>query len=381
VPRVPQHLLVSRVSNQLTVKRHPTEYISDSAIVIKMLAAGVCGTDLAMIAGARVCRAEVLGHEGVGVVVSCPENSGVSVGARVIINPVHRKQPELVIGHSQDGVFREVFYLETTDAVQGGLLVECRKESIRSVELALAEPIASVLYSLELLREKKNAASLLIRGSGTIAVLAAKLWSTLGRSSAVLVSKSEEHAQWLRQACQWPENVRICSIEVGYAIAEAGARAGFDSAILCCSRYDAPRALHFLMDSVREHATVDLMAGFPAEYKEGRLSGVDLDRIRWNNICGVHSGPATTTVDQSTGKTLNLIGHRGTSERHIHQAVELMSRGTISLADLPHRLLTLNELPAAVSDMLPTNNRRNTKWIKAIVAFPQQDLGEVNGRG
>ena len=382
MPRVPEHLLVSRVADQLVVKRQSSEYIRDSAIVIKMLAAGVCGTDLAMIGGARSCRAEVLGHEGVGVVVSCPENSGVSKGARVIINPVHRKQPELVIGHSQDGVFSEVFCLETTDAVQGGLLVECRKEcSIRNADLALAEPIASVLYSFELLREKRNAASLLIRGSGTIGVLAAKMWSTFDGSSTVLVSKSEEHARWLRQACHWPENVRVCSIEGSHAIAEAGAIAGFDSAILCCSRHDAPQGLHFLMDSVRECATVDLMAGFPAEYKEGRLGGVALDRIRWNNICGLQSGPATSAVDQGTGKTLNLVGHRGTSERHILQAVELLSRGTISLADLPHRLLSLEELPAAVSDMLSTNTRHNTKWIKAIVAFPQKDFGEANGRG
>ena len=382
MPRVPEHLFVSRVSNLLAVKRQSSQYINDSAIVIRMLAAGVCGTDLAMIGGARPCRAEVLGHEGVGVVVSCPENGGVSKGARVIINPVHRTQPELVIGHSWGGVFREVFYLETTDAVQGGLLVECRKEClIRNADLALAEPIASVLYSFELLREKSNAASLLIRGSGTIGVLAAKLWPMFGGSNAVLVSKSEEHARWLRQACPWPENARISSIEATAAVAEAGSVSGFDSAILCSSRHDAPQGFQFLMDSVRESATVDLMAGFPSDYKESRLGGVDLDRIRWNNICGVQSGPATHATDQRTGKTLKLVGHRGTSERHILQAVELLSRGMISLADLPHRLLTLEELPAAVNEMLPTDTRRNTKWIKAIVTFPEADFGETHGRG
>jgi threonine dehydrogenase-like Zn-dependent dehydrogenase len=382
VPRVPEHLFVSRVSNKLDVKRQSSQYVNDSAIVIKMLAAGVCGTDLAMIGGARPCRAEVLGHEGVGVVVSCPENSGVAKGARVIINPVHRKQPELVIGHSRDGVFREVFCLETTDAVQGGLLVECRKEcSIGSEDLALAEPIASVLYSFELLRQNRSADSLLIRGSGTIGVLAATLWPTFGGSSAVLVSTSEEHARWLRHACHWPENVRITSTEASDAISRGTPGAGFDSAILCSSRHDAPQGFHFLMDSVGESARIDLMAGFPAEYREGRLGGVDLDRIRWNNICGVQSGSATTAIDRRTGKTLTLLGHRGTSERHILQAVELLSRRTISLANLPHRLLTLEELPAAVNEMLPADTRRNTKWIKAIVTFPQEDSGEAHGRG
>jgi 2-epi-valiolone-7-phosphate 1-reductase len=380
VPRVPEHLFVSRVSNQLTVKQQPSEYISDSAIVIKMLAAGVCGTDLAMIGGARPCRADVLGHEGVGIVASCPENSGVSRGARVIVNPVHRKQPEIVIGHSRNGVFREVFCLEAGDAVQGGLLVEHRKDSaIGNADLALAEPIASVLYSFELLREKRPGTSLLIRGSGTIGVLAAKLWSRFGGSNAVLVSKSEEHARWLRQTCNWPGSVQVCSIEASPAISGSGASAGFESAILCCSRHDAPEGFHFLMDSVEEFATIDLMAGFPAEYTEGKLGGINLDHIRWSNICGVQSRLATTAVDQRTGRTLNLVGHRGTSERHILQAVELLSRGVISLADLPHRLLTLEELPSAVEEMLPSGKRRNTKWIKAIVTFPHEGFGEAHG--
>ena len=381
MPRVPEHLFVSRVSNQLAVKRQPSHSISDSSIVIRMLAAGVCGTDLAMIGGARPCRAEVLGHEGVGIVLSCPKNSGIPEGARVIINPVHRKQPENVIGHSRDGIFREVFCLETSDAVDGGLLVECRNEfSIRNADLALAEPIASVLYSFELLRGKTKAPSLLIRGSGTIGVLAAKLWSMYDESSAVLVSNSEEHARRLRQTCTWPENVRVCSIEASHFISEDHTFPEFESAILCCSRRDAPRGFHFLMDSVKESATIDLMAGFPADYKEDRIGGVDVDRIRWNNICGVQSGsPATTAVDQRTGKVFNLIGHRGTSKHHILQAIELLSRGTISLADLPHRLLALKELPAAVDEMLPTGTRRNTKWIKAIVTFPQSDFGDTHG--
>lgn len=380
MPRVPEHWFVSRTSNHLALKRQPSENLSGSAIMIRMLAAGVCGTDLAMIGGARPCRAEVLGHEGVGVVVSSPQNSGLSKGERVIVNPVHRKKPEFVIGHSTDGIFREVFCLETSESLQGGLLVKCPGEcSIPNADLALAEPIASVLYSFELLRKNGNASSLLIRGSGTIGVLAAKLWSTVEGSTVVLVSSSEEHALWLRQACHFPHSVRVCSMEASHGLAQGGTSAGFDSAILCCSRRDACQGLHFLMDSVRENATIDLMAGFPVDYKEPRLGGIDLDPIRWNNICGAQNGPATTVLDQVSGRPLTLTGHRGTSERHILQAVDLLSRGTISLADFPHRLLTLAELPGAVSDMLPTHMRRNTKWIKAIVAFSQDDSGAANG--
>ena len=380
MPSVPEHLFTSYSSHQLAVKQQPSATLGESAIVIRMQATGVCGTDLAMLSGARSCRAQVLGHEGVGVVLSAPENSSVREGVRVIINPVHQKQPDLVIGHSRDGVFRELFWLDSNEAVQGGHLVECPNEClIASADLALAEPLASVLYSLELLRDKRDTSSLLIRGSGTVAILAAKVWSTFERCQAVLVSKSEAHAQWLRQATLWPANVTVETVEAMHIRIGSDLK-NFDSAILCCSREDAPDGFHFLMDSVSDSATIDLMAGFPPEFKEPRVGGVSLDRIRWNNICGVQSAPVTTVGDQSTKKTLKLVGHRGTSERHILQAVELLSRGAISLADVPHRQLTLRELPKAVSDML-SPDRHNMKWVKAIVTFPQEAFGEENGRG
>ncbi|MGA9896849.1 MAG: alcohol dehydrogenase catalytic domain-containing protein [Terriglobales bacterium] len=383
MPEVPQHSVVWRLPNQssLAVKLQTPEQISDSAIIIKMLSAAVCGTDLAILSGTRPGRAEILGHEGVGVVLYAPEQCGVSKGERVIINPVHHKRPEIVIGHSRDGVFRGLFWIDAADALDGRLLVSCPKECLlEDAELALAEPLASVLYSLELLREHCGTTPLLIRGSGTVGILAAKLWTTLTGSYAIVVSQSEEHARWLRDSTRWPANVRICcSADLTNVIGEGSSGLGPKAAILCCSRECATEGLRLLMDVAPEGATIDLMAGFPAEHREGRLGGVNLDAIRWNNICGVRSSPPAAFVDRSTGKTTYLVGHRGTAERHILHAIDLLSRRVISIADVPHRRLTLEELPGAVKQMLATETRHTTKWVKAVVVFPQQDGGELNG--
>ncbi len=351
----------------------PARTISDSAILIKMQAAGLCGTDIAMLSGSRQCVAEVLGHEGIGIVLSSPESAGLPKGTRVIVNPVHRSHPECVIGHSRDGVFRELFWLDSSEVQQSGFLVQCPNDSdLESIELALAEPVASVLYSLKLLRGKKHATSLLIRGSGTIAVLAAKLWATDPGSNAVLVSKSEAHARSLREVTPWPTNVEILSLEASDITA---ARHNFTSAILCCSREDAPEGLRFLMDTANDGVTIDLMAGFPADYKETRLDGVALDRIRWNNICGVQSGPPTLVLDQKTGKAFSFLGHRGTSERQILDAVELLSSRAISLADIPHRSVSLEELPTVVRDILSPTRLKNG-WVKAMIDFRQRGIGD-----
>src|SRR5437868_1421497 len=139
-----------------------------------MLAAGVCGTDLAILSGARPGQAEVLGHEGVGVVLHAPEGCGIAKGARVVINPVNRKRPQEVIGHSRDGLFREVFCIDAAEAADGNLLVSCPAECpLQDTELVLAEPLGSVLYSIELLRERCSSGLLIVRGSGTVGILAA----------------------------------------------------------------------------------------------------------------------------------------------------------------------------------------------------------------
>jgi 2-epi-valiolone-7-phosphate 1-reductase len=380
VPRVPEHSFVSRLSpqNNLTVKQQGPKSLDDSVILIKMLSAGVCGTDLAMLSGTRPVRADVLGHEGVGVVIHAPENCGIKEGTRVIVNPVHRMHPEVVIGHSCDGIFREVFWLDAAEVLAGGLLVTCPTQcSLGNTELVLAEPIGSVLYSLELLRQKCSDSTLLIRGSGTVGILAAKLWSHLTGSSAILVSSSEAHARWLRESTHWPANVRICcGTNLANAIRECSDGPGLAAAVLCCSRESAPEGLRSLLDAVREGATIDLMAGFPSEYREARLGGVNLDAIRWNNICGVGGSPPTVVVDRSSGETIYLVGHRGTAERHILQAIELLSLGAISLADIPHCLLALEQLPDAVNKMLSTTTRHSTRWVKAIVNFSREDCGK-----
>jgi 2-epi-valiolone-7-phosphate 1-reductase len=380
---VPEHSVVFRLPNQngLTIKKTSAGSVDDSVIVIKMLSAGVCGTDLAILSGARPGQAEILGHEGVGVLVHAPAEFRLARGARLIINPVHHKKPQVVIGHSRDGVFREWFCIDAADADDGSFLVPCPREcSLDNVELALAEPVASTLYSLELLREKCGTASLLIRGSGTMAILAAKLWSLLTGSKAILVSKSEAHAQWLRESTRWPANIRICcDTALPNTIRESGGSSDFTAGILCCSRERAPEGLGLLFDFLQEDATIDLMAGFPVEYRETRLGGVALDPIRWNNTCGVNSAPPTAVLDRSSGKTFFLIGHRGTAERHILHAVDLLSSGIISIADVPYCRLTLEELPGAVKQMLSTQTRHHTKWVKAMVAFSQDGGGERIG--
>jgi 2-epi-valiolone-7-phosphate 1-reductase len=378
--RSSDYLAIYRTPGQknLTVRRQPLEALSSESIVIMMLAAGVCGTDLAMLSGGRVCEAEILGHEGVGVVVQAPADGGMAPGTRVIINPVHRNHPEVVIGHSRNGVFSEFFSLELCESDQGNLLVSCPPEcgGVSDAELVLTEPLASVLYSLELLHSRCGDCALVVRGSGTIGILAVKLWAMLTKKPAILVSQSQAHANWLMDAVSWPSQVRICSVEnLVQTIAQCCGYTNVRCALLCCSRESAPAGLRVLLDCLPQHSFIDLMAGFPAGFKEPRLEDLALDRVRWDNICGANFAEPTPAVDLVTNKSFYLTGHRGTEVRHILAATGLLTQKVISLADIPHRIFTIEQLPAALEQML-SPNRIHLKWIKAIVTFSPVHHGQ-----
>jgi threonine dehydrogenase-like Zn-dependent dehydrogenase len=379
MPSVPPYTAAVRSPGPhgVAVQWRSGRQLSKSVVLLKIVSAGVCGTDLALITGARAGQAEVLGHEGVGVVAYTPEACGISRGTRVIINPVHDKSPGDVIGHSRDGIFSEWFWLEAADASDGGMLVPCPRDCpLENAELALTEPIASVLYSLELLKKNGARKLLLIRGSGTVAIVAAKLWMKLTGTAAIMASKSATHARWLQQAVEWPVGVSICHIEkLPELIRELGGGEP-DAGILCCSREAAPEGLRCLLDSVKPGAAIDLMAGFPAEHREERLGDVPLDRIRWNNIRGRNSAPPTAVADRVSKKTVYLLGHRGTSQRHIVEAIDRLSRKVISGGDLPHRTVSIAELPDAIRQMV-LRPSTPTNWVKTLVAFSNENIDEL----
>ncbi|HEY7095831.1 MAG TPA: medium chain dehydrogenase/reductase family protein [Terriglobales bacterium] len=377
---MPEHRVLSRLTpdNSLAVRKHKSQSIEDSNVLIRMSSVGICGTDLAMLSGKRAVQAEILGHEGVGKIAQAPEGWPIPVGTRVVINPVHRIRPGVVIGHSSDGVLREWFWLNANEADTGELLVRCPDGcTLEDTELVLAEPLGSVLYSLELLRRNSAGSGLLIRGSGTIGILAAVAWSRFMTTPVLLVAGSEEHAEWLSAFSNWPANVFICSTtNLQDTIREHSLASRLTAAILCSSRAEAPEGLRLLLDVLPDGATIDLMAGFPTEYKEGRIPEVNLDQVRWKNSCGTNFSPATTISDRVTNKSMFLLGHRGTAKRHILDAIQVLSSGAVSKSHLPHCFLTLEQLPEAVTNMLCNQRRHGMKFVKAIVDFSRDNLGK-----
>jgi hypothetical protein len=72
-----------------------------------------------------------------------------------------------------------------------------------------------------------------------------------------------------------------------------------------------------------------------------------------------------------------LLGHRGTAEHHILEAVDLLARRIISSDDLPQSLVSLQHLPETFSQMLARRSGHHTNWVKTLVVFSQNDSEQL----
>lgn len=97
-------------------------------VMVKVLLAGICGSDLRILAGKNpLAYPRILGHEMVGEIVSAPQNSRLAQGSRVLVDPAVScgwcdlcidGRPNLclnggLMGRDVDGVFTE--YLSVPD--------------------------------------------------------------------------------------------------------------------------------------------------------------------------------------------------------------------------------------------------------------------------
>jgi threonine dehydrogenase-like Zn-dependent dehydrogenase len=120
----------------------------DRDVVVRVKACGICGSDLSYIKGGGINRAEggvtPIGHEAAGEVVQVgPAVTGVSLGQRVVINPM---MTSTFIGSGgPEGAFTEEVLVGD---VQPGVTLLAIPDDLPFEVAALAEPLAVALHGV-----------------------------------------------------------------------------------------------------------------------------------------------------------------------------------------------------------------------------------------
>jgi threonine dehydrogenase-like Zn-dependent dehydrogenase len=339
------------------------------AVPIRMLRAGICGTDLQIQRGVRPDAAAVLGHEGLA------EHQTPDGVRRVIFNPVSPDDQDRILGHSYDGVFRRF-----VPAAPDGAVLRDAVPAVPTLPADLAvlvEPLGAVLYGWDLVDAEDTVA---VWGGGTTAVLAAMV-GELRRRPVTLVHRRAERVDYLRRREILPHTTITMDAPAG----------GLSGAFICLPKDAAAAALAHALQAMAENATIDLFGGFGAGATHVLTGEVDLGAVRRANVCGRPVLGTATPVVLPDGHRVQLTGHRGTSAGHLLRAQWLLglhpqrfgrvlshvfsleSAGPVlrSMAgDPPGRRITGEHLKVVVDPTLPPGVDRAPDLVTTVADVP-----------
>ncbi|MGW1666072.1 zinc-dependent alcohol dehydrogenase [Streptomyces microflavus] len=334
---------------------------------------GICGTDLDIIAGSRADKASVLGHEAVVRVVERPSPvfHGTETGTSYLINPVNAEDQERIIGHSEAGMLQNAVEIPAARAWDG-LLVPVLPD-LDPLLAVLSEPLGVAIYSAELLAAQALPERLLVVGAGPMGLLTAVTAGLLGVPEVTVVDRSERR---LRYAVEngFVEADRVLRRESGPNPDAAALYdgPGPDAIAVCVGREHRRVALRDALRIASPGARIGLTTGFKAGETLCEIAGVDLHQIRRLNVCGEPWPGHVHQVDVADGKCVYLTGHRGTSRRHLLDAMKIL----INHPELFRRFITdivsLREVPQSLELLMRERSAPDeAPYRKFVVALGQ----------
>lgn len=300
-------------------------------VLIKVIACGICGTDVHIFHGdegaAATPSGTVLGHEFSGIVVKLGENvNGISVGDKVCVDP-NKLCNECYYCKSGIGHFCEkMIGIGTT--VNGGFAEYCCvpqsqvykvSEKTSFEKAAMAEPVACCLHGIDMC-DIKVSDTVLIIGGGMIGLIMLQLAKLSGAGKLILLEPVAEK--------------RVLGYKLG--------------ADLCINPLTEDVKAVFEEKGIGRISTVIECAGLPSTMSQaislaGKKSTVMLFGLtRPDDVIPVK--PFEIFKKEIVIKASFINPY--TQQR----AVDLIDSGKIDVSSMVYKTISLNELSAALSD-------------------------------
>ena len=299
---------------KLAIRELPDPSCPPGGVVVKVLAANVCSTDLHMWEkGHPALRyPRTLGHEIAGVVAEVSnEERRYKVGDKVQVYPgigcgsceyCRRGRENLcpsirILGFTLDGGFAQYLALPREAVEKGGL--NRLDYPLSMTEAAMAEPLACCLNGLEKVELKKDE-TVVILGAGPIGCLFAMVAKHQGSGKVILLEKDSARISQARLGLE-VDLLDANNVEVVEAVMELTGGLGADVVVTC------------FREAALEYPLLELAA------PGGRVlmfSGISADK-----------GVVPTDLNAVHYRELALIGAYGCTSIQCQRALDLMADG------------------------------------------------------
>ncbi len=344
---------------KLALKEVPTPHAGPGSIVLRVMACGVCGSDLRIFkhGHARTPFPAILGHEVAGEVVDVGEGAPFEPGQRVAITPriscgkcwycTHNRYTYCPTGRSFGyaiaGGLAE-YMLVPAEGVRLGVANRFA-DTLPYDEAALAEPLACCLHGQKQSRLERGD-SVAIIGGGPIGLMHALLAKALGAGPCLVIDHDPRRVEMVR--CLAPCAVfDSSSADPLPAVKEMSEGRGADVVIVAASSATAQeQALRLAAKGGR----VNFFGGLPPNTPPISL---DSNRVHYDEV--------------------SLQGSHGSTPEENRKALELLQSGAVKLEGLITHKFGLDLVEEAI---LATQNKAGLK----VVVLPQTTGRTVSRR-
>lgn len=331
--------------NDLRVENIPVPDISDNEVLIKMLACGLCGTDIQKIRGNTVQKPTVLGHEVVGEIVKKGQNvKNFAVGERVI-TAIH--VPCFTCHYCRKGHYTICEQFRANNIDPGGFAEFIRipelhvkhltykvPDTVSDDEATLIEPIACCLHGLKQANIQAGD-SVLVMGAGTIGILHAQLAKIKGADKVIVSDISPYKLQKaLNVGCDFAINV--AQKDIITEVQAITAHQGVDVVVIAAG---VSSLLSDAMHIVRRAGKIIVFSGFD----KNQHINVDASRFFKDEI--------------------SIVGTYSVSPYELPEALNLLEKKKINSDEIITHEFSLDKLREAVD--LSTN--ANAEVLKVII--------------
>jgi L-iditol 2-dehydrogenase len=323
-------------SNDLRVEEVSVPALGAGEILVKVLSASICGTDLRILHGTHRMfppgTVRIPGHEVVGTIaetaagiteyspgqrVFCAPNTGCGHCRQCVTGNNNLCANYEALGVTTDGGFAEFVRISAKSVQQGNLIPVA--ESVDPAVAALIEPFACVLRGQNALQPKAGEV-VLIMGAGPIGVMHTKLAKARG---AGLVVVSEPIADRAAQVMKMGADrvVNPGSEDLSAVIREVSEGHGADVVVVAAPAHAAQESA---LELAAIGGRINFFGGLP---KDRPKVSIDSNLIHY--------------------KELIVTGTTACSTADCRQATQIVNAGIVDLSGLVSQRFPLTDAPAA----------------------------------
>ena len=334
---------------------------------------GLCGTDIQIYRGAIHGAANVLGHEGVGVVTEVgSEVDDWFLGDAVAFNPVNPVVQDDALGRSFDGLFQERFLIE--NAGSNGWLINRIPINLLTPVGALIAPVSAAIYSSELADVQHSRGKAVVVGDGSMALLNSMILRLSGFESVLMIHGDSGRGDWAVQNGYFDQGDVISrrGDVAGNVIGWMGGELA-DVAIICTPGEAVEQAARDAMAYLKPGGLINFISDAVPPVISLGTGDLKVHELQLRNHCGLPIAGYAEGFDSENRKTIRVTGQHGISSAHIQASVTLLIENPEPFGKLITEVVNFDDAHSFISSAVEWSLGRG------VGDRPMKTVIEING--